>query len=290
MSEGSAPLKSVGQNEMPEVLALYLAEVGRAALLTAEEEVQLGRLVVRGDPAARQRMIESNLRLVVSIGRRYLHRGLPLADLIEEGNIGLMHAVGKFDPERGFRFSTYASWWIRQAMERAVLNQSRTIRLPVHVGKELGLYLRAARELSQKLDGEPTAHDISRLTDRSVHDVRRLQVLAERVESLDVEVGGEDRSLIDFIADPEADNPASRASSDNLRARLEELLADLPERQREVLVRRFGLGQDEEASLDDVGNAVGLTRERVRQIQDEALKRLKRAFVDLGLDAADTID
>ena len=175
-------------------------------------------------------------------------------------------------------------------MERAVLNQARTIRLPVHVGKELGLYLRAARELTQKLDGEPTLQDISKLTDQPVRDIRKLQVLAERVESLDVVVGGDERTLVDFIPDPDAENPASRVSSDDLRARLDELLSDLPDRQREVIVRRFGLGEGDEASLDDVGSAVGLTRERVRQIQEEALKRLKRAFVDLGLDASDTID
>ncbi len=271
-----------------ESIALYLAEIGRAALLTAEEEVELGRRILAGDGAARKRMIESNLRLVVSIGRRYLHRGLPLADLVEEGNLGLMHAVEKFDPERGFRFPTYASWWIRQSMERAIMNQARTIRLPVHVGKELGLYLRAARELSQKLDREPTVQDIAGLTELSAEGVRRLQVFSERVESLDIGIG-DDRTLMDTVADPEAQNPLSQVSGEDLHSRLQAMLGELSAKQREVLVRRFGLGDNEAASLEDVGSAIGLTRERVRQIQEEALRRLKRIFVDLGLDLSDTL-
>lgn len=276
--------------DTPEALSLYLGEIGRARLLSAAEEVELGRRVLTGDEAARRRMIESNLRLVVSIARRYVNRGLQLADLVEEGNIGLMHAVGKFDPERGFRFSTYASWWIRQAIERAIMNQARTIRVPVHVGKELALYLRAARELAHKLDREPTVQDISSLTEQSVDEVRRLQGLLTRVESLDDPLREDEQTLLDTVADPAAENPLSRVSSDDLHARLEGMLGELSVRQREVLVRRFGLGDNDAASLDEVGSAIGVTRERVRQIQEEALRRLKRAFVDLGLNLSDTLD
>lgn len=275
---------------VPDAMSLYLSEIGRSPLLTAEEEISLGRRIAEGDESARRRMIESNLRLVVSMARRFQHRGLALGDLIEEGNLGLMHAVGKFDPERGFRFSTYASWWIRQAMERAIMNQARTIRLPVHVGKELGIYLRAARELAQKLDHEPTAEDIASLTDKSVHEVRRMQLLNERVDSLDMEPAGETRSLQETLADPAARDPLAEISGADLQLQLEALLTHLSDNQREVLIRRFGLGGSEEASLEDVGSAIGVTRERVRQIQAEALRRLKRAFGDLGLSSSDIQD
>ena len=179
---------------------LYLGEIGFSPLLTAEEEVLYARRALRGDEAARKRMIESNLRLVVKISRRYSNRGLALLDLIEEGNLGLIRAVEKFDPERGFRFSTYATWWIRQTIERALMNQTRTIRLPIHVVKELNIYLRTARELSQKLDHEPTAEEIATKLDKPVGDVSKMLRLNERVSSVDTPIGGDgEKALLDII-------------------------------------------------------------------------------------------
>lgn len=177
---------------------LYLNEIGFSPLLTPEEEVHFARLAQKGDPAGRKRMIESNLRLVVKIARRYVNRGLSLLDLIEEGNLGLIRAVEKFDPERGFRFSTYATWWIRQTIERAIMNQTRTIRLPIHVVKELNVYLRAARELTQKLDHEPSAEEIANLLEKPVGEVKRMLGLNERVSSVDVSLGPDsDKTLLD---------------------------------------------------------------------------------------------
>ena len=181
---------------------IYLNEIGFSPLLTPEEEVYYGRLARKGDPLGRSRMIESNLRLVVKIARRYLNRGLTLLDLIEEGNLGLIRAVEKFDPERGFRFSTYATWWIRQTIERALMNQTRTIRLPIHVVKELNIYLRAARELTQKLDHEATAEEIADHLDKPVETVKKMLGLNERVSSVDYPMGGEsDKPLIDTLTD-----------------------------------------------------------------------------------------
>ncbi|GAM55180.1 RNA polymerase sigma factor rpoS [Vibrio ishigakensis] len=187
---------------------LYLGEIGFSPLLTAEEEVLYARRALRGDEAARKRMIESNLRLVVKISRRYSNRGLALLDLIEEGNLGLIRAVEKFDPERGFRFSTYATWWIRQTIERALMNQTRTIRLPIHVVKELNIYLRTARELSQKLDHEPTAEEIAQQLDKPVDDVSKMLRLNERVSSVDTPIGGDgDKALLDIIPDINNSDP-----------------------------------------------------------------------------------
>lgn len=181
--------RSGSQGGAPDATQLYLSEIGFSPLLTPEEEVHYGRLARAGDPAGRRRMIESNLRLVVKISRRYLNRGLTLLDLIEEGNLGLIRAVEKFDPERGFRFSTYATWWIRQNIERALMNQTRTIRLPIHVIKELNVYLRASRELSQRLDHEPTAEDIAAHVDRPVAAVKKMMGLNERISSVDLPIG-----------------------------------------------------------------------------------------------------
>lgn len=189
---------------------LYLNEIGFSPLLTPEEEVHFARLAQRGDPAGRKRMIESNLRLVVKIARRYVNRGLSLLDLIEEGNLGLIRAVEKFDPERGFRFSTYATWWIRQTIERAIMNQTRTIRLPIHVVKELNVYLRAARELTQKLDHEPSAEEIANLLEKPVEEVKRMLGLNERVTSVDVSLGPDsDKTLLDTLTDDRPPTPAS---------------------------------------------------------------------------------
>ncbi|SPX62736.1 stationary phase specific sigma factor RpoS [Legionella feeleii] len=181
---------------------IYLGEIGFSPLLSAEEEVHYAKLALKGDAAARKKMIESNLRLVVKIARRYLNRGLPLLDLIEEGNLGLMKSVEKFDPDRGFRFSTYATWWIRQTIERAIMNQTRTIRLPIHVVKELNIYLRAARQLTQKLDHEPSAEEIAEMVDKPLEDVEKLLGLNDKVASVDTPIGyDENKSLLDTIAD-----------------------------------------------------------------------------------------
>ena len=255
---------------------LYLKEIGFSPLLTAEEEVYFARLSLKGDEAARKRMIESNLRLVVKIARRYMNRGLPLLDLIEEGNLGLIRAVEKFDPERGFRFSTYATWWIRQTIERGIMNQTRTIRLPVHVLKEINIYQRAARHLSQKLDHEPTPEEVASLLDKPMEDVKRMMGLNERISSVDAPLDNDpDRSLLDAIPDDRVEDPESAMQSDSLQKQLHLWLSELNDKQREVVERRFGIGGREVSTLEEVGADIGVTRERVRQIQVEALKRLR---------------
>lgn len=263
---------------------MYLNEIGFSPLLSPEEEVYFARLAQKGDAAGRKRMIESNLRLVVKIARRYVNRGLTLLDLIEEGNLGLIRAVEKFDPERGFRFSTYATWWIRQTIERAIMNQTRTIRLPIHVVKELNLYLRAARELTQKLDHEPSPEEIADLLDKPVADVKRMLGLNERVASVDMPIGGSsDKSLLDTVADESASDPAELLQDSNLKGSIDGWLDQLSGKQQEVLSRRFGLRGYRMSTLEEVGKEIGLTRERVRQIQVEALKRLRDILEKQGL-------
>ncbi|AIA73577.1 MAG: RNA polymerase sigma factor RpoS [Vreelandella alkaliphila] len=263
---------------------IYLNEIGFSPLLTPEEEVYYGRLARKGDPLGRSRMIESNLRLVVKIARRYLNRGLTLLDLIEEGNLGLIRAVEKFDPERGFRFSTYATWWIRQTIERALMNQTRTIRLPIHVVKELNIYLRAARELTQKLDHEATAEEIADHLDKPVETVKKMLGLNERVSSVDYPMGGEsDKPLIDTLTDDDVLGPEACLVDGDVREHVDHWLDELSDKQREVVVRRFGLRGHESATLEEVGAEIGLTRERVRQIQVEALKKLRRSLEKQGL-------
>lgn len=255
---------------------LYLNEIGFASLLTAEEEVKYARMAQKGIEEGRKRMIECNLRLVVKIARRYLNRGLPLLDLIEEGNLGLIRAVEKFDPERGFRFSTYATWWIRQTIERGLMNQTRTIRLPIHVVKEINIYLRAARELTQKLDHEPSPEEIATLLDKPVEEVQKMFGLNERISSIDVPMGPDaDRPLLDAIPDTDNPEPFAFLQDENMRDNLDKWMQQLNDKQREVVDRRFGLHGYDTATLEEVGNEIGVTRERVRQIQLEALKRLR---------------
>ncbi|PRO72271.1 RNA polymerase sigma factor RpoS [Alteromonas alba] len=264
---------------------LYLSEIGYSPLLTAEEEVHFARRALKGCEASRKRMIVSNLRLVVKIARRYNNRGLALLDLIEEGNLGLIRAVEKFDPERGFRFSTYATWWIRQTIERAIMNQTRTIRLPIHVVKELNVYLRAARELAQELDHEPTAEDIALHLDKPIDEVSKMLRLNERISSVDTPIGGEnDKALLDILADDNESSPEDELQDSNIKQNIVSWLQELNAKQREVLARRFGLMGYEPSTLEDVGAEIGLTRERVRQIQVEGLRRLKDMLSSQGLD------
>ncbi|MFT5790615.1 MAG: RNA polymerase nonessential primary-like sigma factor [Shewanella sp.] len=263
---------------------LYLGEIGFSPLLSAEEEVFFSRKSLKGCEKSRNRMIESNLRLVVKIARRYNNRGLALLDLIEEGNLGLIRAVEKFDPERGFRFSTYATWWIRQTIERAIMNQTRTIRLPIHVVKELNVYLRTARELAHKLDHEPTAEEIAEKLDLSSSDVSRMLKLNERITSVDTPLGGEsDKALLDVLADDDNVGPDYKVQDEDMSKSVVKWLDELNTKQREVLARRFGLLGYEPSTLENVGKEIGLTRERVRQIQVEALKRLKDLLGAQGL-------
>lgn len=264
---------------------LYLKEIGFSPLLTPEEEVYYGRLALKGDAKARKRMIESNLRLVVKIARHYYNRGLEFSDLIEEGNLGLLRAVEKFDPERGFRFSTYATWWIRQTIERAIMNQTRTIRLPIHVLRELNMYLSTARELMKKQDHEPTYHEIAQALDKPIDDVKKMMEFNEHMISLDMQVTNENNTgkpLIEALADKNAMDPAELLANQHLHDKLEICLKELNDKQRDVLCRRFGLGGYERQTLEEVGKAVGLTRERVRQIQMGALKALREILEKHG--------
>jgi len=263
---------------------LYLNEIGFTPLLTAEEEVHFARKVQQGDTPAKNRMIESNLRLVVKIARRYMNRGMALLDLIEEGNLGLIRAVEKFDPERGFRFSTYATWWIRQAIERGIMNQTRTIRLPIHVVKELNTYLHAHYRLAQTLDREPTVEDVAQFLDCPADDVGKMLDLDEKVISVNVAVSGEpERSLLDTIPDENKSDPSIKLQDDDIQLHLDTWLKTLNAKQRAVMEYRFGLHGNEVCTLEEVGKLIGVTRERVRQIQLEALKRLRRHLEREGL-------
>ncbi len=272
----AAPRETQTYFSQADATRIYLKEIGFSPLLTAEEEVYFARRSQKGDGAARKRMIESNLRLVVKIARRYMNRGLALLDLIEEGNLGLIRAVEKFDPERGFRFSTYATWWIRQTIERGIMNQTRTIRLPVHVLKEINIYQRAARYLSQKLDHEPTPEEVANLLDKPIEDVKGMLGLNERLASVDAPLDDDpDRSLLDAIADERTPDPERAQQREDLQSLIDSWLNELNDKQREVVERRFGLNNREIATLEEVGADIGVTRERVRQIQVEALKRLR---------------
>ncbi|MBW8185536.1 MULTISPECIES: RNA polymerase sigma factor RpoS [Shewanella] len=283
----SAELENQVQDDLQKNLdatQLYLSEIGFSPLLSAEEEVYFSRKALKGCDKSRNRMIESNLRLVVKIARRYNNRGLALLDLIEEGNLGLIRAVEKFDPERGFRFSTYATWWIRQTIERAIMNQTRTIRLPIHVVKELNVYLRTARELAHKLDHEPTAEEIAEKLDLPSADVSRMLKLNERITSVDTPLGGDnDKALLDVLADDDNVGPDYKVQDEDMSKSVVKWLDELNTKQREVLARRFGLLGYEPSTLENVGKEIGLTRERVRQIQVEALKRLKDLLSAQGL-------
>jgi RNA polymerase nonessential primary-like sigma factor len=259
-----------------DVTQIYLSEIGRARLLTAEEEVTLSTAARAGCMASRQRMIESNLRLVVNVARAYIKRGLPLLDLVEEGNLGLIRAVEKFDPERGCRFSTYATWWIRQSVERALMNQCRTVRLPIHVIRELTVYLRTSRELEQKLSRRPTAEEVAYELDIPAENVKRLFGLNEPTASADEPMNGtSDRAMLDSLADENCSNPETEYAEDAAERTLGHWLEQLTPQQREVVQHRYGLNGHGRKTLEEVGSLLGVTRERVRQIQLAALSRLR---------------
>lgn len=263
---------------------IYLDDIGLSPLLTAEQEVSYARRALQGNCAARQHMIECNLRLVVSIAKRYQNRGLALLDLIEEGNLGLIHAVAKFDPERGFRFSTYATWWIRQAVERGIMNTSRVVRLPVHVAKELNTYLRAVRELTQQVGEQPSLEKIAQHLGLSCAYVQQMHEFNEHALSLDAaNTNDSDVNLLDTLVDETHVDPSDCVQREDLALSIDQWVSGLQQRHREVVLRRFGLRGYDCQTLQEIGDALGLTRERVRQIQVDALTRLRQILEANGL-------
>lgn len=268
----------------PDPTDIYLREIGASPLLSKEEEIHFGRLARQGDPKARKRMIESNLRLVVKIARRYIRSGMPILDLIEEGNIGLMRAVEKFDPERGFRFSTYSAWWIQQTIERAIMSQNRTIRLPVHMVKRLNSCMRTTRNLSKKTDHEPTIEEIASAWGETIHEVEKMLSLNERVISIDTPISDEvNKPLLDTIGH-DKDDPIHFINYAKLKENVDHWLSNLNNKQRAVMERRFGLNGHDSLTLDQTGHEIGLTRERVRQLQAESLKILRHQIESQGGD------
>jgi RNA polymerase primary sigma factor len=257
-------------------LRLYLRSIGRVNLLTADQEVMLARRIERGDMAAKQQMIEANLRLVVSIAKSYLGRGLTFLDLIQEGSMGLIRAVEKFDYRRGYKFSTYATWWIRQAVTRAIADKGRTIRIPVHMVEKLNKVVHVERQLVQQLGREPTPEEIAAELETTVREVRDVLRMAQQPISLERPVGEEDDSeLGDFVEDQTAESPFELAAEHLRRENLRRALSALPAREREVIEMRFGLTGERPYTLEEVGRAFNVTRERIRQIENHTLKKLE---------------
>lgn len=275
-------------DDFVDVTQMYLSEIGFEPLLNREEEIVLARAAQAGDIAARDRMINANLRLVVKLARTYLHRGLLLADLIEEGNIGLMHAVGKYDPDLGFRFSTYATWWIRQAIERAIMNQSRIVRLPIHMLKRITKCLSMVQELSSA-QHSPTIAEVAGAMHKSEEEVARLLQYTENTLSMDTPINEYNYQLQDALPDSEMGNPELIFQEENFHAHVIEWLDNLPKEHREVMIRRFGLLGYEPETLEQVGENLNMTRERVRQIQIDALKLLRSMVLEEGLDSGELL-
>ncbi len=277
------PISETVERDLTQV---YFHELANARLLTADEEKHYGTLAREGDAEAFRIMVECNLRLVIKLARRYMNRGLDLLDLIEEGNLGLMHAVTKFEPERGFRFSTYAAWWIRQEIEKGLMNQSRTIRLPIHVVKELNTYLRAYRELAMKLPRDPAPKDVAAHVGAPVEAVEQLLHLNEKLTSLDTPVKlGSDQMMVDTVEDEAQVDVTEQLHETAIEHQLPVWLASLTPVQQEILIRRFGLNGGDGETLEAIGATVGLPREKVRQLQNAALKQLKRLAEEQGYDA-----
>ena len=257
---------------------LYLREIGKIPLLTAEEELALAQRVVKGDKLAKDQMAEANMRLVVSIAKRYVGRGLDLLDLIQEGNTGLLRAVEKFDPDRGFKFSTYATWWIRQAITRAIADQARTIRIPVHMVETINKLLRTQRRLTQELNREPTNEEIAAAMEMEVDKVEHIMKIKQDISSLDASVRDdeEDSVLGDFIEDEDAKTPTESASEQLLKEQVRQILSSLTEREQKILKLRFGLEDGKSHTLEEVGQEFSVTRERIRQIEAKALAKLRK--------------
>jgi RNA polymerase primary sigma factor/RNA polymerase nonessential primary-like sigma factor len=282
--------KESGRSEGLDTLKSYLREVRRSTLLTFKQEQQLGKRVMAGDEQARQQMIESNLRLVISIGKRYMHRGFPFSDIVEEGNLGLIKAVEKFNYKRGFRFSTYASWWIRQYIERGIINQGKLVRLPVHVVERLNRYLGKVEQLVQELGREPQAHEVAVKMKTSEAEVVDLKQLVRTTCSLDSPINDRtDTFLRDVIEDPAVLSPDETADGVRRRAELIAWVKELPEKEQTVIVSRFGLNGDEAKTLEEIGREMGLTRERVRQIEMAALVRLRNTIERKTMTQADLL-
>lgn len=286
------PSSEENQQELPppDAVKTYLRDIRRSTLLTFKDEVMLAKRILKGDESARQRMIESNLRLVVSIGKRYLNRGLPFSDIIEEGNIGLIKAVEKYDHKKGFRFSTYASWWIRQSIERAIINQGKLIRLPVHVVERVNHYLAHLEDLVQELGREPEVLEISQKMKMPEKDIDHIQRLMRKTYSLDSPIAsGKTTSLKDIIEDRSQASPMSRAEGIQRRKGLIQWLGKLSPNERKVIILRFGLQGDEPSTLERIGKVFGLTRERVRQIESVALRKLRNIIAEKTIQAEDIL-
>lgn len=288
-TEYQTKLKSNFKSSDADATNMYLKEIGHISLLNAKQEVELAKKALAGDLKSRNQMVEANLRLVVKIARSYVDRGLAFLDLIEEGNIGLMHALEKFDPDKGFRFSTYATWWIKQYIERAIMNQSRTIRLPVHVIKQLNICLRKYQELKTKQGGRVDPEDVAKSLDKPIEEVRWLLGLKNDSISLDLQVYDDSEdSLVDTV-EGDAPNPIDFIGEDSLKMLLEKWLKQLSQLEKDVIIRRYGLLGQDAATLEVVGQTLGLTRERIRQIQMRALTQLKRLMLNDGI-SADELD
>ena len=285
-----SPGTSAEAARLHDATRLYLSEIGASPLLTADEEKKFARLAKQGDESARHRMIESNLRLVVKISRRYINRGLPLLDLIEEGNLGLIHAVEKFDPERGFRFSTYATWWIRQTIERAIMNQSGSVRLPIHVIKDINTCLRAARTIRQLQEREPSVTEIAEYLERDVAEVVRLMALHDRVTLGSGNVDEFGSGPVDRLRARRESEPPRRAQKEDVNDIVDRWVCELTAKQREVVERRFGLHGYRRETLERIGEEIGVTRERVRQIQLEALRNLRIMMENNGISGDAILD